>query len=317
MDAGPVAHTEIEIWANDLFAYKLYFTAASGLCMYDYLLTFQDEVDYMWSEKKGIVFYLFIVNRYFALAFCIVTLVAYFLPSWTYEVCNRFAIVEWLQALVIAITAEAVLLIRIYALTSHRPLVLVLSFFIMGQIAVVFVAMLEPGQNGGELNAPGVNNRMKVYVKTLAALRLPDIPIEPFHICILYSDITMDIIYLSLSIAFDVIVFVLTYYLTINGTGRLFPETILLHTLQRDSLLYFCAILSGNLVWLLMVLFARPGIKFINAQPSLLFTSVMINRLTLSLRKANHKKSGRIADIPLLSPSDWENFNLTDGMLSR
>ncbi|KAF9254226.1 hypothetical protein L218DRAFT_992412 [Marasmius fiardii PR-910] len=187
--------------------------------MYDYFLTFQDEVDYMWNEKKGIGWCILEGrrkrslnhfrsrgNRYFALAFCIITLSVYFLPSWTYEVssivhspseielkdppsgsatfrCNRFAIVEWLQALVIVVTAEAVLLIRIYALTSHRQIVLVLSFFIVGQIAVVFIAMLEPHQNGGKSIS-----RTKVYVKTLAALELPDIPIDPFHISILYSD---------------------------------------------------------------------------------------------------------------------------------
>lgn len=251
-----VSMEDVELLGRDFFAYKLYFAGAASLLFYDYLLTLADEVEYAWKEKKGLVFYLFIINRYFTLAFCIITLLAYFSPLFTPEICDRFAIVEWLQALIIAITAEAVLLLRVYALTRQRCIVIFLALIMGAQSIVVVVAMSDPHLNG--------------------SLHLPDVDIEPFHICILYSDLKMDIAYLSLSILFDVIVFGLTVYLTFNPTNQsnalslVAPKASLLQTIQRDGLLYFCTILSGNLVWLLMVIFARPGIKFINAQPSMM-----------------------------------------------
>ncbi|ESK86252.1 hypothetical protein Moror_16632 [Moniliophthora roreri MCA 2997] len=121
----------------------------------------------------------------------------------------------------------------------------------------------------------------------------------------------MDIAYLSLSILFDVIVFGLTVYLTFNPTNQfnalslVAPKASLLQTIQRDGLLYFCTILSGNLVWLLMVIFARPGIKFINAQPSMILTSIMVNRLTLSLRHVNHKSINRHSPQTTWNESDF------------
>ncbi|KAI3621483.1 hypothetical protein WG66_009420 [Moniliophthora roreri] len=125
--------------------------------------------------------------------------------------------------------------------TPERCIVIFLALIMGAQSIVVVVAMSDPHLNG--------------YVD-----------IEPFHICILYSDLKMDIAYLSLSILFDVIVFGLTVYLTFNPTNQsnalslVAPKASLLQTIQRDGLLYFCTILSGNLVWLLMVIFARSHV---------------------------------------------------------
>jgi len=141
---------------------------------------------------------------------------------------------------------------------------------VLAQCIVVIYAMSEPGHNN--------------------AMPAPDIPLDPYHVCVLFSDPRMDTAYLAVSIAFDSIVFAITLIFTVKE-HRLRPNSILLQTIQRDGTLYFCVILTGNLTWMLLALYARPSLKFMNAQPSMILTSIMINRLTLSLRRASHDQN--------------------------
>ncbi|KAK0473769.1 hypothetical protein IW261DRAFT_1503341 [Armillaria novae-zelandiae] len=157
------------------------------------------------------------------------TTVAYFSPLWTFEErdfssdlirCNRFAIVEWLQALLAAIPAEA---------GSRKLFILILT---------LPLPELSAQSNGADL----------------------------FHVCILFSSPVMETLYLTASILFDSIVFIIT--------------------IQRDGTLYFGIILTGNAIWMIFALCGRPGLKLMNAQ----FTSVMISRLTLSLRRTSYER---------------------------
>ncbi|KAJ4468710.1 hypothetical protein J3R30DRAFT_1594652 [Lentinula aciculospora] len=223
-------------------------------------------------------------------------------------ICDRFAIVEWVQTLLVTLPAETVLLIRVNALASRRFLSLILWVIMVAQFGIVIYAMSQPEQNLG--------------------LPLPDIPIDQFHVCILYSNPEMDLAYLLCCIIFDSIVFLTTLVITVDygffwsnsdgdtprsfGQARFRPtSSVLLSTIQRDGVLYFCAILSGNIIWLILSLNERPGLKFMNTQPSMIITSIMINRLTLSLRKVGDRMSIRSIseNWPDWSwPSTWNAF---------
>ncbi|KAK0183987.1 hypothetical protein F5146DRAFT_501103 [Armillaria mellea] len=266
---------DVTLLAKDLQAFKWYYVASCTVIFFDYFLTLSDEVEYAWKGRKGPIFFLFLLNRYCAMSFCIITLFAYFSPLWTFEVCNRFAIVEWLQALLAAIPAEAVLLIRVYALTGNRKLYIsILSLLPITQCIIVIYAMAQPGENN--------------------ALPLPDLSAQSngtdlFHVCILFSNPVMDTLYLTVSILFDSIVFIITLQATIQ-CRKIIPTTLLLQRIQRDGTLYFGIILTGNVVWMIFALCGRSGLKLMNAQPSMIFTSVMISRLTLSLRRTSHER---------------------------
>ncbi|KAJ6571646.1 hypothetical protein B0H19DRAFT_1130581 [Mycena capillaripes] len=265
--------------AEDLLAFKMYFAGCFALLFFDFFLTLADEVECIWKGKKSTMFYIFLMNRYCPMAFCIITLFAYVSPLWTYEICNRFAIVEWLQTLLIVVPAEVVLLLRVFALTNkNKYLFGFLVSIIVAECIIVFYAM----------SLPGTNN----------ALVLPHIPIDSFHVCILYSDPKMDTAYLSSSIAFDSIVFAITIACTVNSNTQRSPSSIL-KTIRWDGTLYFCVILSGNVVWMALAINARPGLKLMNAQPSMYLTSIMINRLTLSVRNAAAESTNHVTTI------DW------------
>jgi len=49
---------------EQLFTFKLFLAAVHLLWIYDYCLTFGDEVEYAWRGRKSRMFALFIANRY-------------------------------------------------------------------------------------------------------------------------------------------------------------------------------------------------------------------------------------------------------------
>ncbi|KAJ7336196.1 hypothetical protein DFH08DRAFT_965092 [Mycena albidolilacea] len=270
----PITPDVIQL-AEDLLAHKWYFAGIFALIFFDFFLTLADEVQFIWKGKKGTVFYLFLMNRYCPMAFAIITLFGKLFSSMIYRGarswwgrCNRFAIVEWLQTLLIVVPAEVVLLLRIYALTNANKYLLgFLVSIILTEFIIVFYAM----------SLPGTNN----------ALVLPHVPIDSFRVCILFSDTKMDTAYLSTSIAFDCIVLAITLISTaVKNASQGTRYWNILRTIRWDGTMYFCVILSGNVVWMSLAMNARPGLKFMNAQPSMYLTSIMINRLTLSVRKA-------------------------------
>uniref|UniRef100_A0A8H8CFD1 DUF6533 domain-containing protein n=1 Tax=Psilocybe cubensis TaxID=181762 RepID=A0A8H8CFD1_PSICU len=124
---------------------------------------------------------------------------------------------------------------------------------------------------------------------------------DPYHVCILYSQPKMDTAYLGVSIFFDFTVFIFTICRTVNFSQIKLPTASLLRTILRDGAFYFLVILSGNIVWMVCSLTGRRGIKLINAQPSMLLTSIMITRLTLSLRSALSKDG---TALPISWPRD-------------
>ncbi|KAJ6484397.1 hypothetical protein C8R47DRAFT_980909 [Mycena vitilis] len=230
----------------------MYFAGCFALLFFDFFLTLVDEVQCVWKGKKSSKPILpnglqcDHIIRCRRITRSIPASIRFSFMDLRSPSCNRFAIVEWLQTLLIVIPAEVVLLLRVSALTNRNKYLFgLLVSIIVAECVVVFYAM----------SLPGTNN----------ALVLPHIPIDSFHVCILFSDPRMDTAYLSISIAFDCIVFAVTIACTVNNHSYRSPSSIL-QTIRWDGTLYFCVILSGNVVWMALAINARPGLKLMNAQ---------------------------------------------------
>ncbi|KIJ99770.1 hypothetical protein K443DRAFT_101667 [Laccaria amethystina LaAM-08-1] len=244
---------DIFILGRDLLAMKWYFTGSCALLAYDYCLTFDREVDEIWwgrKTPKPILPNGLLHRHSFRCKHDISSYPKSFPGSHVNQPdrvsCNRFAIVEWIQTLLVVIPAETILVYRSYALSNRNKFVVGFLITIMSsQCVAVFYAMSRPGTNG--------------------ALQIPIYNVDPFHVCILFSDPHMDTAYLSLTIVFDVIVFSLTLHRTASD-AFLSQYSDLLWTIRRDGTVYFCVILAGNIVWLFLALFSRPGLKFMNSQ---------------------------------------------------
>ncbi|KAF8440791.1 hypothetical protein L210DRAFT_3538321 [Boletus edulis BED1] len=71
--------------------------AGFTVLVWDHLITFDDEVDLVWKRDKGLLSYLFLVNRYLTPLGFIVNLVAFTLPGWGIETLGTHSFISFLN----------------------------------------------------------------------------------------------------------------------------------------------------------------------------------------------------------------------------
>ncbi|KAJ7927695.1 hypothetical protein B0H13DRAFT_1861156 [Mycena leptocephala] len=248
-----------------------YFAGCFALLFWDFFLTLDDEVEWIWKGKKATsetlvdnflhnltpfsVFYVFLINRYCPPAFCIITLFGMFSchdladALITEPVSLLLSIVElreWLQTLLIVVPAEVVLLLRVFALTNgNKYLFTFLASIILVECTVVFYAMSLPGTNNGifvSFPAKSTTDFMELWSYPTCPLILFT---SAFCTRIPRYRLPRDTAYLSTSIAFDCIVFATTLACTMNHNIRRLRSSIL-PTIRWDGTLYFCVILLSE-----------------------------------------------------------------------
>ncbi|KAJ8090174.1 hypothetical protein PM082_018761 [Marasmius tenuissimus] len=69
-------------------ANKYYVLASTTMLVYDHILTFDEELTYMWRRKKSFPFYLFLVFRYFTPVISIINIPALHSPRWVGSLCE-------------------------------------------------------------------------------------------------------------------------------------------------------------------------------------------------------------------------------------
>ncbi|KAF4622018.1 hypothetical protein D9613_009548 [Agrocybe pediades] len=94
--------------------------------------------------------------------------------------------------------------------------------------------------------------------------------------------------HISLFLTFDILVFLAIISITVYASRGVGLYS-LMGVIQRDGIMYFFILLSSNLTWLLLTLYARPALKFLHIEPTVAVTSIMINRITLNLKKAGDR----------------------------
>ncbi|KAJ8093237.1 hypothetical protein PM082_020723 [Marasmius tenuissimus] len=264
------------------FSMKLYWVALSALCLYEYFLTLDREVKYAWNGPKNYVFYLYLMNRYLPLIFVVITLIGYFLDEFDHGVS-----VVWLHVCryTILTTLPVFVGLRVYALSKRRKVVLYTTAFVLAWqwgIAIYAMSQSSLGTDQVQLLLPMDGPPPPV---------LPELPkTDPYHICIFISVITVAPwveAFLCISLAFDGIAFLaIAYYSFKIAREQGHQVTDLLRIILRDGVVYFFVLFSSNLVWLLILLYARSSLKFIHAHLWTSVSAIMINRITLNLKEA-------------------------------
>ncbi|KIK60241.1 hypothetical protein GYMLUDRAFT_261592 [Collybiopsis luxurians FD-317 M1] len=278
----------------DLLSSKHYWIAITTLWVYEYLLTFMDEVRYIWKEKKNLVFWLFFLNRYLCLIIIVITNVAYFTPLFSEDMyvdpeCYRYGFVEQIETLIMGTIAEALVLLRVYALSGRKTYILIIAFLIILTQWILLIYQDAKYVNGTSDLA------VLLFARKLDTSALPTLPdIDAYRLCIAVPGtdiIQVGTAFLSLYIVYDgLAVIAIVYFVMQQAKG--FHVAPIVHLIQRDGLLYFAVMFSSNFVWLITTLHAgRPGLKFIQNQPAMVISSIMVNRITVNLKRAATEKT--------------------------
>ncbi|KAF4617687.1 hypothetical protein D9613_006263 [Agrocybe pediades] len=306
MESGTFSQGVINL-GFDLFSIKLYWVAVSTLWFYDYFLTLRDEVRYGWSGTKTPVFWLYILVRSGLGAKLLDTrthlLVEPVSDSLLYNhysrgvllglldlrsisfSCTRYGFMETLETMLTTFVAEILIALRVYALSKKSKLVVVAAGIIMAvQWAIAIFVMSQHSKGTDQVV-------FLMDVPEFPPPKLPDIP--AYHVCIFITVLSLVPwvqAWLALALAFDALAFLAIIVITAHSM-RLHGRVRLMQVIQRDGIIYFFVLFGSNLTWLLLTLYARPALKFIHNQPAMIVSCIMINRITLSLKRARDESS--------------------------
>ncbi|KAK0495714.1 hypothetical protein EDD18DRAFT_1463532 [Armillaria luteobubalina] len=235
--------------------------ALVSLLLFEYLITFDAEVDYVWSKPKSFVSILYIANRYFGPLAITVCMIALFDTGISEESCSHLAPFDGIFTLVTVLVAEAMLIIRVYALHERSKIVLALHGAIwLVQTCLMSFVLAHSGP---------------VVIPTTAIT----------FGCVLVADPSIGsllIMWTIPSLVFDTA----TFLLLVAGIWRRSRrhECSILTLIARDGILYFVAIVASNTLWTVTGLVLPSDLKNVWAFMSTVLTSILIARITINLR---------------------------------
>ncbi|KAJ4492503.1 hypothetical protein C8R41DRAFT_981163 [Lentinula lateritia] len=238
---------------------------ATTLLLWDYILTFQSELELIWGRPKNGVTFLFLTNRYLAVVAQLVTTYAHVSSNVTYEV-SVFAIAYWLigtSILQLALTDGIVWLsvCSLYCNTSavRWPLLgLMITCMLCG---VSVVGVVGSHSKGAAQLAPG------------------------FKQCTVYTQYHNLWLFWVPLLVYETTTFILVIRLFIQyRRNRKEWTSNLLELLLNDMLLYLAIIFIafiGN-----AILFANPDptLSGILDPPTVVLLSILGNHMLLNLR---------------------------------
>jgi len=233
------------------------------LLFYDYFLTFGDEVEFIWRRpKKSLTSVLYLTNRYFTPAACVICMIALFSPNWTLKSCDSFSKFEGLMTLVTVMIAEALLVLRVCTVfgNDRRVLVFQCTLWVI-QLCFMSFTLAHSGP-----------------------VIIPPSPIT--YGCILVADPKiggLSIFFVVPSLVFDTSTIVLLLAGLIRR-ARFNKHSPILKLLARDGILYFALVFASNTAWTVTGLTLATDMKNILSFFSTIITNILIGRLTLNLR---------------------------------
>ncbi|KAF8509966.1 hypothetical protein JB92DRAFT_3119403 [Gautieria morchelliformis] len=284
---------------------SLYFGIASFVVLlYDHILTFNDEVHYIWCSNKKLVSWLFLLNRYVTPLGFIINISAYTSTLWTplmfmstfREIRGKHDITRHLY--------------RVNDDGSPR------KGYIPRKSICTSRAVVSVFDHG-----------WRERVVTVYGAACPSFPAYPrvqhdfrrTHVRLLNSNqwSRAEAQYNGsgswgsasawLPLLYDTVVVGLVMY----RTRELLPirtggQYRVVETLMKDGLMYYSVILAANLVLAVMIVRSSDGVKNICAQFQLLITVTMMSRITLNLRKNMQRP------VPeMVSSTDTSVMNIT------
>ncbi|KAF8158500.1 hypothetical protein B0H34DRAFT_846735 [Crassisporium funariophilum] len=236
--------------------------ASFTMLVWDHIDTFPDEVEYIWKGKKGLLVYLFLINRYLTPFGFIVNLFGTDLR------CNRFIRFEGSMTVIGINIVALMMFLRIYALYSRH-------YTVLG--VVIFLFLFQVCMNGWLLT------------------RGEDILIWGKLACTMIFDPSIVLASSSawLPLLYDTVIVGLTLYRTLPSLKNK-NTSYVMKRLFQDGLIYYRqgAIFAVTAVLTIMIIAAPPPLKNITAQLELLTflpQVAMMSRITLNLKKSVHK----------------------------
>ncbi|KAF9783384.1 hypothetical protein BJ322DRAFT_149896 [Thelephora terrestris] len=227
---------------------KFFLTAAKCLWIYDYLLTFGDEVRYAWSGRKSGVFALFIAVRYTP----VVHFIYVYLSLFVFGTPNSCRYTKWVPVFnssAATTFSHMAVALRIYAITRRNK-------FLAGALAVIIAA-------------EACWNLYSIIRIALGPVQLfPALGLDPFHICVTKSWEVQELAFYGLAMFFEAFAFSILVVTAVRSRmGGFIAVPTILSVILRDATQYFVVIFTVHILSLIFLFLAPIFIKLLPGKP--------------------------------------------------
>ncbi|KAJ7210865.1 hypothetical protein GGX14DRAFT_697455 [Mycena pura] len=252
-------------------AVQVYNACTTSVLVWDWLSCLPQEWRCIWkSGRWSSIKFLYIMVRYYTLLLLTVTDI-WFFANWQESTCARYIRVIPGLAVIIELSVESVLAVRIFALYGRKRKIAIFLFVMLATFLGVMIAVPILAFD---------YTRLPTWPAPCIFTGKPSIAGPKFIIAFYASPMTCDAIMTAM-----------TVYRAIkqNQSG---PSSSLMNRMVRDGLFYFFAITSLNLVNVIFFIQSDELIQAVNAPMSIQMSSVLCCRLILNLRaEGEHRRS--------------------------
>ncbi|EJD04631.1 uncharacterized protein FOMMEDRAFT_146476 [Fomitiporia mediterranea MF3/22] len=166
MSSGIVQTLEHDIYIIQLT--KLMSVSSMTLYLYDFLLTHDDEVLFMWKAGFGLGKVVYFSVRYLTLFVMLFINIMLFLPQVSDEVCLSWIRFHWVTGVLIGFLTEIPLVLRIYALYNKNKqiLALIVTCLIATALSMLSISACIMRTEGANWITLGAGSDMHMCVPT-------------------------------------------------------------------------------------------------------------------------------------------------------
>jgi len=252
--------------------------------VYDFLLTFSDEVEFMWRRGWTLLNIIFFINRYFPFVDAITEVTQSFMPQRAnfQFMCKVIYYAHAWQVVLGVNVADLILVLRTYAIwDSDKRIAAGLLAVLFGTTAVEAVYMTRV-------------IRSFVFIKSPSPSQFPGC--FPAH----YDPTPGGIAYIAMAI-FETVVFAVTLLKLFRRREPQHAGTyILFETLYRDGITFYAMVFGITLVNVVILQTVPSETSFIFTLFHRVLHSILSTRLVLNLRRAAASPRGLTAQLDMM-----------------
>jgi len=279
-ELGPILSVAAVQTINTKFA----IVACYAAVVYDYILTFPEEIKYIWKRRFSVVTFVYFINRYYAL--CDFTLLVFveFSTAMDLSKCKRYVPFQPLgQGIPLTFFPDLVIGLRVYALYNRNKVIAVLlATYLTAELGVALWLYLTPSLSPVQLPGPP-----EVF----------NIPV--LHLCIATASPKLGNLrsaaFQFMQTIYDSVVFSLIVYKTAKDAFGSHRASGVRALMARHGILYYAVVFSANFTWAMMILLSPVGLKYSAAAPTLMMACMAVNKMTLSLRGYSEPQAAQTA----------------------
>lgn len=287
-------NVELQDAIGQILTWRYTFVATVMVLVHEYIITIDDEVEYIWSRPRSTFTVLWVLLRYPFLLSFVMSTVGNFTSGWSQKMATAWMAIATILSFASLITGHGIFLLRTYALYSRARFVLVLCLpLFAAESAFAFYTVYVQVMNQSEYSATSWQSlshndhfvRQQTLVHGMGNLEMPHMgACSP-------TDTTacLGLMTWTLPFLFDMVVTGLTLHRSFLVYRRT-KMTPLLTVLLRDGTIYF-VVSSAVYAAAIIVLLVSPD-TFYGAFSNLpiAIIGIMAMRLSLNLRKVQPER---------------------------